>query len=142
MDTPPPPSVSRFLLRNLTLRLLCLALAFSVWALAAAEKKSESSMTLGLRLSNIPRGYTLVSPVPPELRVTLYGPRAMIRAAKRANQAVVLDLAGAAAPGTTAFDHLETRLRLPEEVRVTSVSPGRLELRLERQHSPQGDRNQ
>jgi hypothetical protein len=142
MDTISPTTVGRLLFRNLKLKLLCLALAFSVWCLAAAGKMSESGLTLGLRLTNIPRGYAVVGPVPPEVRVTLYGPRAMIRTAKRANQAVVLDLSGATAPGTTAFDHLETRLRLPEEIRVTRISPGRLELRLEPELTPQGDRYQ
>lgn len=142
MDTIPGATVGRLPLKNPTLKLLCLCLAFSVWGLAAVSKPHESSLTLGLRLTNIPAGYTVVTPLPQEVRVTLHGPGAMLRAAKRANQAVVLDLAGAAAPGTTTFDHLETRLRLPEEIRVTRVSPGRLELRLEARQSPQGDRHQ
>ncbi|ABK99862.1 CdaR family protein [Pelobacter propionicus] len=141
MDRIPSDTVSRFRPRNLTLKLLCLALAFSVWSLAATWKKSEAVLSLEPRLVNIPRGYSLGSPLPRKVSITLYGPPALIRAAKHANPALVLDLAGAAAPGTTAFIHLETRLRLPEEIRVTRVSPGRLELRLEPEHSPQGDRH-
>jgi hypothetical protein len=142
METIPGGTVSRFLLKNLTLRLLCLALALSVWCLAAVWKKGESTLSLALRLTNIPPGYAVVGHVPSEVRVTLYGPLASIRTAKRANRTMVLDLAGAAAPGTTSFDHLENRLRLPEEIRATRVSPGRLELRLEPELTPQGDRHQ
>ncbi len=141
MDRIPSDTSGRFRPPNLTLKLLCLALAFSVWSLATAWKKSEAVLTLEPRLVNMPRGYSLGSPLPQKVSITLYGPPALIRAARRANRALVLDLAGAAAPGTTAYSHLETRLRLPEEIRVTRVSPALLELRLEAEHSPQGDRH-
>jgi len=132
-------AAERFRPRGLVLKLLCLALALCIWVLANGARPVQVNLTLPLRLVNLPPGSALTGPPPRQVCVTISAPRFLVPGLKRANRALVLDLADSAPAGPVLFTHLETRLRLPQEARVSRISPGRLELGLKAVPSPQGD---
>lgn len=129
-------SVQRTYLRNLTLKLLSLALAFCVWSLATVSHHATVKISVPVRVSNIPPGFAIAGPLPAQVDITMEGPRNLVAMAKRTSRMVTLDLAGAASPGTTLFSHLESQLSLPEGIRVLRTSPASLDIRLEAEHSP------
>ena len=125
-------------IRNPALKLLSLALALCIWVISSVSQQSEIRLTLPVRFSAIPRGYTATGPAIAAVEVTLTGTRNMLNRAKRSNRALTLDLESATRPGTTTFMRLESYLDLPQGVTVARVSPSSLEIRLEAEHTPQG----
>jgi hypothetical protein len=128
-----------FIVRNLTLKLLCLATAISVWSLSSISRKTCVELPIPLKLGNIPAGFVPSRPPPAAIGYTLSGPAALIDGARRANKTVMLSMEGASRPGKTIFMNLESQLKLPDGIRVVRVSPATLEIDLKAEHSPQGD---
>lgn len=129
--TGPVASRAQFITANLTLRLLSLALAICIWCISAASHPRQVRLTLPVRLDHLPPGYAVAGTPPAPVQVTLSGPLHLITGVARRTRVLPLDLEGAARPGTTSFTRLESCLELPEEVRVTRISPASLEIRLE-----------
>lgn len=131
-------TVKQLVTRNLTLKLLCLAVAVSVWCLASTSRRARFDLSLPLTVADIPTGYVVTPSVPATVTFTVAGPSILINGTRRANTEVRLSLAGAVKPGRTVFMHLETHLKLPEGVTVIRISPAALELNLEPGYSPTG----
>jgi len=127
----------QFFIRNLTLKLLCLATAIFVWSLSSISRITNIELAIPLKLCNIPAGFIPSTPPPAAIDYTLSGPSVLIDGARRSNAAVILSLKGAARPGKTLFMNLESNLRLPEGIKVIRISPATLEIDLEPEHSPQ-----
>lgn len=115
--------------RNLKLKLLSLMVACCIWGLTSFSRKTHAEIDLPVQLQNVPSGYTQASQLPREIRFTLSGPTLLIEGARRSNSAFKLDLRGIG-PGRTLFPHLESSLKLPDGVKVTSISPASLEINL------------
>jgi len=124
--------------RNVTLKLLCLAMAFMVWCLSSTGRATESVFTLPVRVSNVPSGYSLSSAPPAGITYTLSGPSLLIGGVARSNKEVTLSLTGAARPGRTVFMHFESFLKLPEGVSVRRISPAVIEVNLVPDQTPAG----
>lgn len=139
MPSPITDFTRRFFARNRLLKLLSLALALCVWGTSTFSPKTTARFLLPVRIKNIPNGYIVDGPVPKVIEVALEGPPARISRTQRSNPAVVLDLNGTTKPGTIAFPHLETHLKLCEGVTVTRVFPSSMEIRLEAEHSQSGE---
>jgi hypothetical protein len=135
-------TVKQLFTRNLTLKLLCLAVAVSVWCLSSTSRRTQVELSLPLKVGDIPPGYTLSSTPPAVITYTLTGPSFLIAGMLRSNTEVKLSMAGAVKPGTTVFMHLESHLKLPEGVTVIRISPAALELNLEPGHTPAGGLHQ
>jgi hypothetical protein len=131
-------TVKQLFTRNPALKLLCLAVAISIWLLSATSRRVQVDLSLPLKVADIPAGYSLSSRPPAAVTYTLSGPSILIDGLLRSNPEVKLSMAGAATPGTTAFMHLESYLKLPEGVMVIRISPATLELSLEPGHKPAG----
>jgi hypothetical protein len=131
-------TVKQFFTHNLALKLLCLALAVSVWLLSSTGRKMQVELQLPLKVVDIPAGFVLNSPPPALITYTLSGPSILVNGALRSNQQLKLSMAGAAASGSTLFKNLDSHLKLPEGVTVTRISPAVLELHLEARHTPAG----
>ncbi|NVN89368.1 MAG: YbbR-like domain-containing protein [Desulfuromonadales bacterium] len=132
-------SVKKTYLRNLSLKLLSLALALCVWSLATVSHKTTARISIPVRVCNIPHGYAIKRPTTASVEVTMEGPGNLIATTRRSKGAVTLDLDGAVKPGTTLFAHLESYLALPEGVTVLRITPASLEITLEAERSPQGE---
>jgi hypothetical protein len=133
-------TLKQILTRNLTLKLLSLGVALCIWSFTAVSRESHYELILPVELRNIPPGYAISGQQPREIRFTLSGPSLLIDGARRANTALILNLRGAV-PGKTVFSHLESYLKLPDDIRVTRISPAFLEIELIRKQtiSLQGD---
>jgi len=142
MTPPTQDSVKQLFTCNLKLKFFSLALAFCIWGISAVSHNIEVRLTLPVRLSNIPHGYAVKGAIPGTIDVMLSGPLYSMTAAKRTNEALTLNLEGAVKPGTTAFTHLESHLKLSQGITVTRISPASLEIRLETERSSQGDLHQ
>lgn len=136
-------TVKRLCTRNLSLKLLSLAVALCIWSFTAISREQRFDLALPVELRNMPPGYSLAGEPPRVIRFTLTGPSILIEGARRSNTALILNLRGAAA-GRTFFSHLETYLKLPEGVNVTRITPAVLEIDLTRDqtHLSEGDHKQ
>lgn len=143
MSTTAIETLKKVCTRNLTLKLLSLAVAFCIWSFTAISRESRYELTLPIEMRYVPPGYTLGSPLPGEIHVTLSGPSLLVDGARRSNSRVILNLRGAV-PGKTLFTHLDSYLKLPDGIRVIRISPASLEIELIRKQAPlpQGDQQQ
>jgi hypothetical protein len=136
-------NVYRFCTRNMTLKLLSLAVAVCIWSFTAVSRETHYDLVLPLELRNIPPGYIVAGQPPGEVRFTLTGPSILIDGARRSNSSMMLNLRGAA-PGRVLFSHLESNLKLPDGINVTRVSPASLEINLvlDQRNPSEGDNQQ
>lgn len=136
-------AAKRLCTRNLSLKLLSLAVALCIWSFTAISRDRRYDLALPVELRNIPQGYSLAGQPPREIRFTLSGPSILIDGARRSNAALILNLRGAAA-GRTIFPHLETYLNLPEGINVIRITPAVMEIDLtkDQTHSSEGDNKQ
>jgi len=135
MSPPALHTLKRIGTRNLTLKLLSLAVAVCIWSFTAVSRESRYELTLPVELRNIPPGYVVNGQAPGEIHVILSGPSLLIDGARRANATVILNLRSAL-PGRTLFSHLESYLKLPDGIKVTRISPASLEIDLVRAQFP------
>lgn len=131
-------TVKQLVTRNLTLKLLCLAVAVCVWCLSSTNRRTEAERALPLKVTDVPAGFMLKPPPPAAITYTLSGPSILVDGALRTNPGVKLSLAGAARPGRTLFMHLESYLKLPDGVSVIRITPSALELNLEPEYPSAG----
>ena len=131
-----------FFTRNALLKLLCLAMAISIWCLSSINRKAQIEFSIPLKVIGIPAGYVLSTPPPAVISYTLSGSPILINGILRSNTEVKLSMAGAVVPGKTIFLRLESYLKLPEGTAVTRISPAVLELNLESGHTPSGGQPQ
>ena len=133
-------NAKRLCTRNLTLKLLCLAVAFSIWCLNSVSRKTEAELILPVKLHNIPSGYIPSAKPPAVIEFTISGPSVLVAGARRFNTVLNLSLDRAVRPGKTIFAHLDTKLRLPDDIKVVRISPASLEVTLIPDHLAQGER--
>lgn len=126
-----------FFTGNLMLKALSLLLALFIWSFTVITREARYELSLPVELRHTPPGYSLAAPAPREVHFTISGPYNMIEGARRSNPSVILSLRGAVAPGKTIFSHIESNLKLPDQVKVTRTSPASLEINLIRDHSPE-----
>lgn len=121
--------------RHPGLALLALIAAFLLWYALAAERPertSESRQFVPLTLTNVPQHLIITSEIPERIAVRLHGPLSRLRTEATKNQVeAVLDLSDAG-PGITTFQLNEKNVRAPDGIRVVSLEPHAISLKLER----------
>ena len=133
-------TIRRSCTRNLTLKLLSLAVALCIWSFTAISRETHFELTLPVELRNTPPGYEIGGQPPREIHFTLSGPSLLIDGARRSNATVILNLRGAVS-GKTRFSNMESYLKLPDDIKVIRTSPATVEIDLIRKQilQPQGD---
>ena len=111
-----------------TVRLLALLLALLLWIFVTGERPAERSFSVPVRCRNVAPGLAATG-APSSVEAALSGPWLSVHLLPPESLEIDLDCAGAAA-GVTAFPAVEQRLVLPPALRVTRVSPARIEVRL------------
>lgn len=136
-------TAKQFCTRNPSLRILSLAVALCIWGVTAIPRETRHDLLLPVELRNIPPGYALASQSAGDIRFSLSGPSILIDGARRSNSVLILNLRGISS-GKTIFSHLETNLNLPEDIRVTRISPASIEINLikKQTQSSEGDPQQ
>lgn len=121
----------KLLTQNLPAKLISIVLALFLWFYAAWERNAVQDFRVALELKNLPAGLA-VSGVkqPPQLDVSVAGPRILLKKLEYAPPAATVDLARAK-EGATVFTGFEKLVKVPPGLTVTRVYPASVEIRLE-----------
>lgn len=119
------------LTENLLLKLISLAFALVLWFFVMGEQRHEVSHLVPVDYRNLPKGLVIANEVPAVVTVTVSGPRALLTRLSPEEISLPLDMADLS-PGTTSFRRLDEKLRAPNGLVVTRISPAGIDVRLER----------
>lgn len=118
----------RYLLHNLSLKLLSLLLATGLWFLISRdEQPAEVALRAPIVFQNVPQHLEITSESIPEAQIRVRGPERMIRQLQAHEIHAELDLADAS-PGERTFDLLSPQVRHPRGVSVVQVVPSQVHL--------------
>lgn len=120
----------RIFLENWGLKLLSLAFAMLLWMFVVGEKRSEMSLAIPLELTGVPDNVVILSRLPETVRVRLNGPRTLLSDINAQQLSVALSLQGIQ-PGTTTFENLASKIKLPKRIDVTYISPSSITLNVD-----------
>lgn len=123
--------LSRFVLRNLDLKLVSLAIALLLWLATANEPLVEVGHHVPLLLRNVPAGMELSSELPTTVQVRVRGTSTALRQISLEDLTVSLDFSAFHAPGERSFTLSAGDPRLPAGARVVRIIPAQLSVRLE-----------
>jgi hypothetical protein len=118
--------------RSITIKLLCLLLAITVWGFTLASRERSLELELVVEVTNTPPGYVAGMNQQNTLSVTLSGPAAMLKRVAENNSKISLDMRGAAAPGKSVFSNLDKYLKLQQGIKVTRITPAAFEIELQK----------
>ncbi len=121
----------RDLTNNLTIKLLALLLAVTLWMLAKGFTNVEMDIKVPVHLRNVPRGLVVGGRLPSSVQVSVVGSR--IRFVEFHPERLKLELdASNLDEGTATFGSLEKRLALPPEISVLRLYPSTISVTLVR----------
>jgi hypothetical protein len=128
-----PEGLRQLLTYNFLLKLLSLAIAFSLWFFVNfGERDTEATLNVPLELRNIPAHLMITSPRVEFIDLRVSGPRTLLGRIDRNRLTFGLDLGGVR-PGPAVFRVDPESLALPRGVRVMRINPAQVTLELERQ---------
>jgi len=135
--------ISRFFTSNMTLKLLSVAVALSIWSFTAMSRKVHYDLTLPVEIRNIPPGFKVTGDQRRMIHFSLHGSSLLIDGARRSNTTIILNLRNAV-DGKNLYSNLDSYLKLPEGISVTRISPATMEMILVREQNfpQQGDQLQ
>jgi YbbR domain-containing protein len=120
--------VKRFVLRDVGLKLLSLALATGIWFLISPEEQpAEVALRAPVVFDHVPQHLEISSESIPEAQIRVRGPERIIRELQPTEVHAEIDLSGAK-PGERTFDLSSEEVRHPSDVRVVQVLPSQLHL--------------
>jgi YbbR domain-containing protein len=127
-----PDRIRRLFTYNIALKILSLAIAFSIWFFVNfGERDTEETLKVPLELRNIPAHLMIASPTVDFTDLRVSGPRALLGRIDRNRLAITLDLGGVR-PGPAVFRLDTDSLNLPRGVKVLRITPAQVTLELER----------
>ncbi len=124
----------KFLLRNLGLKIVSLALAVLLWFSLSGQRRervSERGYVIPLTVVNLPSDMVISSPLPDSVDIRLKGPFTAMRGADPSKMEAVMDLGGAT-PGDKIYKLSADDINAPEGLEVVSLNPTTVRLRLEK----------
>jgi YbbR domain-containing protein len=122
-----------FFLKNWTLKLISLLLAFFLWLLLIPEEKtsSEKTLTIPLETYNIPAEMELVQKPAQTIDVTVRAPNRLINQISAANVYAVLNLERASV-FQEEYPLNSEMISVPPGAKIVRISPNKVNLKLER----------
>ncbi|MCA9771287.1 MAG: hypothetical protein KC466_02705, partial [Myxococcales bacterium] len=117
-------------LENLSLKLLSLLLALTIYLFVNYETTTEIGVPVPVELIGIPPNFTLIGQPPSTAHVRIEGPKTRLDSINRESLKFVVDLASAQ-EGLSTFKLSEEQLRLPQGCEVRSISPSAITVSLE-----------
>jgi len=121
----------RYLLDNLGLKLVSLALACVLWFVIAGEKSSEMGLEVPVELQNFPRELELTGDAVTQVEVRLRASPGIIQQVEKSDVAARIDLAGAS-EGERIIHLSADSIRVPFGVTVVRINPSIITLNFER----------
>ena len=120
--------IKRYVLRNLGLKLLSLALATGLWFLISRdEQPAEVAVRAPIVFQHVPQSLELSTESIPEAQIRVRGPERAIRQLRANEVQAEIDLAGVN-PQARTFELTPQQVRHPREVVVEQIVPSQLHL--------------
>jgi YbbR domain-containing protein len=118
---------------NLSLKLLSVFLAFTVWFVVSAPRRepvSERAFAAPVSLVRMPRDLVITTPVPDTVSVRLRGRVSELRSLSSQNLEVTLDLSWLS-PGDAVITLSPQAMSVPPQIDVVSMEPTKLRFHVE-----------
>jgi YbbR domain-containing protein len=119
--------VRRYVLHNLWLKLLSLALAVVCWFAVTHEPVAEVAVDVPIEFRNIPQNLEISSEVVPRAQIRVRGPQRVIRHLQPADIYAVIDLSGVR-PGERTYDLTSGEVHKPAGLEVVQVVPSQFHI--------------
>ena len=110
------------------MKLLALAISFSLWAVYTAEPFAEVTYSVPLAFVNTPAGLDLAA-VPGDVRVRVRGRSGLLRRIAPSEASISVDLAGSSA-GDNLLQLTPDQVAVPYGVTVVRINPAQIHITL------------
>jgi len=127
MSKGPSTRFRRFLLHNLGLKLVSLALAVGLWLAVTRQPSAEVAMEVPIAFENMPANLEISSVDIPKAQIRLRGPEREIRRLQTSDVSVDLWL-DVTKPGERTFDLTAHQVHHPRDLQVVQVIPSQVRL--------------
>jgi YbbR domain-containing protein len=121
-------------MKNMTLKLVALFLAFVVWFVVSAprrERASERRFAAPLSLVGLPREFVITTPVPDTVSVRLRGRVSDLRSLSSASLEVPLDLTSIQQAGDLTISIRPQAVHTPPNIEVVAIEPNKMQFHIE-----------
>jgi YbbR domain-containing protein len=115
----------RWVLHDLDIKILALAISISLWWIVGRDPVVESVITAPVDFRHAPQNLVMTSDSQLEVQVAITGPERVVRSLKPADVSAVLDLAGVGA-GEHTFDLGPRQVQVPRGITVSRVMPSQM----------------
>lgn len=119
------------LFKNWIPKLACLGIAVGLWFWVSMQQTGEARFEVPIEFVNAPPNLVVADRNPRNVRISLEGPKKTLFGTDSSNIHARVDLSGYQA-GTKVFWSSEISLETPENLRVESITPRKIELTLAR----------
>jgi YbbR domain-containing protein len=117
----------RYVLHNLGLKLVSLALATGLWLAVARDQPAEVAVEVPIEFRNFPSNLEISSERIPQAQIRLRGPERLVRRLQASDVHPEVDLSQAK-PGERTFSLTAQQVHHPYDVEVVQVIPSQLHL--------------
>jgi YbbR domain-containing protein len=117
----------RYVLHNLGLKLLSLALAVGLWLAVARDPVAEVAVDVAIEFHNIPENLEISSENVPRAQIRLRGPERVIHRLQLSDVYAAVELSGVK-PGERTFDLTTQQIHEPSELEVVQVVPSQFHI--------------
>jgi YbbR domain-containing protein len=120
----------RYVLHNLGLKILSLALAIGLWYAVTREPMVEISLTVPIEFHNIQDNLEISSENIPQAEIRVRGPARIVRSLRPSDLHAEIDLKHAPI-GERTYDLNSQQVRAPRELEVVQVVPSQFQLTMD-----------
>ena len=117
----------KYVLKNLSFKLVSLAIAIMLWWAVGRDSAIEIPMTVPLEFQHAPSNLLINSDYPFQAQITLRGPEHLLQEVRPSQVHAVLDLEGAG-PGEQTYDLSASQVQVPHNVKVVQVVPAQFHI--------------
>jgi len=119
--------LQRYVMHNLGLKVISLALAVGLWLAVARDPVAEVAVDVPIEFHNVPDNLEISTENIPKAQIRLRGPERTIRRLQPADVYAEIDLA-AGRPGERTFDLTAQQIHEPRDLEVVQVIPSQFHL--------------
>jgi YbbR domain-containing protein len=119
--------VRKYVVQNLGLKLIALALSVSLWLAVSRDPVAEVALEVPIEFHNIPQNVDISSENIPQAQIRLRGPQRIVRGLRTPDVYADIDLTNLN-PGERTFDLTARQIHAPSELQVVQVIPSQLHL--------------
>ncbi len=120
--------IKRFLLRNLSLRILAVLIAVGLWFFVnAGQREAQTNLLVPVEYRSLPTGLIIVNRRPDFVNLSISGPRTLLSLLDPGRLTVHLDLRGIT-PGQADLKITPDMFRIPRQTTIDRIVPSQITL--------------